>query len=99
MKIMEKEIRDPELWRIAQKRASFKYHALIYFIFNLLFWTMWYIKLRNNTTPYFDRDVIPWPVWPMVGWGIGLIFHYLSAYTGKDRLAEKEYDKLKNKHL
>lgn len=93
---MEKEIRDPELWKVAQKRASFKYHVLIYFIINLLLWTMWYIQLRNNTTPYFERDMIPWPVWPMIGWGIGLIFHYLSVYTGRNKLAEKEYDKLKN---
>ncbi len=96
---MEKEIKDPELWRIARKRASFKSHALIYFIINFLLWTMWYIKLRNNTTSYFERDLIPWPVWPMVGWGIILFIHYLAAYTGKERLAEKEYDKLKNKNL
>lgn len=92
---MENEIRDPELWRIAQKRAAFKYHVLIYFIINFLLWTMWYIQLRNNTTPYFQRAMIPWPVWPMIGWGIGLIIHYLSAYTGRNKLAEREYDKLK----
>ncbi|MEO6682367.1 MAG: 2TM domain-containing protein [Ginsengibacter sp.] len=96
---MEKEIKDPGLWRMSQKRAAFKYHVLIYFIINLLFWTMWYIQLRNNATPYFERDVIPWPVWPMMGWGIGLIFHYLSAYTGNEKFAEKEYEKLKNKKL
>ena len=96
---MEKEIKDPELWRIAQRRASFKYHALIYFIINFMLWTMWYIQLRNNLTPYFERAMIPWPVWVMIGWGIILIIHYLSAYTGKDRLAEREYNKLKNKNL
>ena len=96
---MEKEIKDPELWRTAQKRASFKYHALIYFIINLLLWTMWYIQLRNNSTPYFERDMIPWPVWSMAGWGIGLLFHYLAVYRGGEKLAEKEYDKLKNKNF
>ena len=34
------------------------------------------------------------------GLGIGLIFQYLNAYGGsKDDLAEKEYQKLKNKDL
>lgn len=94
---MENEMKNPELWRIARNRASFKSHALIYFIVNFLLWTMWYIKLRNNVTPYFERNVIPWPVWPMIGWGIGLVFHYYSAYKRKNSLAEKEYEKLKNK--
>ena len=94
---MENDIKDPELWKIAQKRAGFKYHALIYFIMNFLFWTFWYIGLRNNTTPYFERNIIPWPLWPMLGWGIGLFFHYIGAYKSTDTLAEKEYEKLKNR--
>lgn len=94
---MEKESRDPELWRIAKKRATFRYHALIYFIMNVLFWVMWYVSLQYNRTSYFERDVIPWPVWPMVGWGIGLFFHYLAAYNSENRLAEREYEKLRRK--
>jgi hypothetical protein len=31
----------------------------------------------------------------MVGWGIGIFFHYLSAYKSQNSFAEKEYDKLK----
>lgn len=95
---MEQEIKDPELWKAAQRRAGFKYHVLIYFIMNLFFWTLWYISLRNNSTPPTERDTIPWPVWPMVGWGIGVFFNYLAAYRMHNSLAEKEYQKLKNKH-
>lgn len=94
---METEFKDQELWKIAKRRASFRYHALIYFIFNLLFWTIWYIKLRNNSTPYFDRDVIPWPIWPLIGWGIGLFFHYKAAFPAHEKIVQKEYDQLKNK--
>ena len=94
---MEQENRDRELWEVAKKRAAFKYHVLIYFIMNIFFWTLWYISLKNNLTPPAERDVIPWPVWPMVGWGIGIFFNYLTAYKNKDSLAEKEYKKLKDK--
>lgn len=93
--------KDPALWKAAQKRAAFKYHVLIYFIFNMLFWVMWYIGLREGTIngpmnleEPFD---IPWPVWPMALWGIGLLFHYLSVYRSNTRWAEKEYKKLENK--
>jgi len=38
----------------------------------------------------------PWPVWPMIGWGIGLLFHFLGAYVyPKSNAVEREYEKLK----
>jgi hypothetical protein len=38
----------------------------------------------------------PWPIWPMLGWGIGLTSHYFAAYGHNDerKLAEREYEKL-----
>jgi hypothetical protein len=96
---METENKDPELWRLAQKRAAFKYHVLIYFIMNLFFWTLWYISLRTNSTPPSERDTIPWPVWPMLGWGIGVLFNYVGVYRSRNSLAEKEYEKLKNRNI
>jgi hypothetical protein len=41
----------------------------------------------------------PWFIFPLVGWGIGVVIHYLSAfvYPGRkylDGMAEKEYEKL-----
>ena len=91
------EIKDSKLWKVAQKRAAFKYHVLIYFVMTLFFWTIWYISLRNNNTPVQDRDIIPWPVWPMLGWGIAVFFNYLAAYRNQDTAIDKEYQKLKNK--
>ena len=84
--------KDPELWRIAQKRAKFKKHAFTYLVINGFFWVLWLLKSGGNSF-----GGIPWPVWPMVGWGIGLAFSYFDAYQNpKSTLAEKEYDKLKN---
>ena len=65
---MEQEIKAPELWKIAQKRAGFKYHVLIYFIMNIFFWTIWYLGLKNTPVLTEQIDTIPWPVWPMFGW-------------------------------
>jgi len=94
---MEQEVKDPELWKIAQKRAGFRTHVLIYFIMTILFWTIFYISLRYNNTPPAQRDIIPWPIWPTVLWGIGVIINYRIAYKNNNSVAEKEYQKLKNK--
>ncbi|MEO6187232.1 MAG: hypothetical protein ABIO82_00945, partial [Ginsengibacter sp.] len=42
------EERDTKVWKIAQRRDSFKYNVLIYFIMSIFFWTLWYINLRQG---------------------------------------------------
>lgn len=86
--------KDPHLWHLARKRASFKGHLATYIIINIFFWILWYF----NRERYEPHDKIPWPVWPLVGWGIGLAFHYISAFVSSGTSAvEKEYDKLTKK--
>ena len=84
--------KDSKLWHLAQKRASFKSHLTTYIIMNLFFWILWYFTGAGTT----DLG-IPWPVWPMLGWGIGVAFHYTSAYVTTDAdPIEREYEKLIN---
>ncbi len=85
------EEKDKHLWEIAQKRASFKGHLLSYFLVNSFLWIIWLLTRANS----YDGG-IPWPVWPMLGWGIGIVSHYLNAYVypGANSV-EKEYEKLK----
>ncbi len=86
--------KDPALWEIAQKRAGFKTHLLSYIIVNAFFWALWYFRGEDHG----NNEYFPWPVWPMLGWGIGLAFHYADAYIfPKVNSVEKEYQKLKNK--
>jgi len=88
------EGKDPVLWEIAQKRASFKSHLLTYLIVNGFFWALWYFTGEG----WHDEEFFPWPVWPMLGWGIGIAFHFAEAYVfPKANSVEKEYQKLKNK--
>ena len=82
--------KDHELWEIAKKRASFKYHLAVYIVMNIFFWAVWYFGGSSAGEGYV------WPIWPTLGWGIGLTFHYLGAYVfpkGKNA-AEREYEKL-----
>jgi 2TM domain len=88
---METE-KDKELWKTAKKRVGFKGHLASYVIINIFFWVMWLLKGNGD-----ENDIVPWPVWPMLGWGIGLTFHYLGAFVfTKHAAVEKEYEKLKN---
>ncbi len=84
--------KDAHLWEIAKKRASFKYHLVSYIVFNAFFWVIWAFTGQDS---YHGYSGLPWPVWPMMGWGIGLLFHFLGAYVFHgENSAEKEYEKL-----
>lgn len=87
------EGKDPILWEIAQRRASFKSHALAYLIVNLFLWGLWFFNSKTNNSGY------PWPIWTTLGWGIGLAFHFAGAYVfPKANSVEKEYEKLNSKN-
>lgn len=94
------EGKDPELWEIAQKRASFKSHAVSYFIVNAFLWAIWFFTGGHDVDLEFNNwsgHNSPWPIWPTLGWGIGLAFHFAGAYMfPKVNSVEREYEKLKD---
>jgi hypothetical protein len=88
------EERDQKLWRLAKKRVGFKNHLATYLIINGFLWGLWYF------TDYSRGEFgVPWPVFTSLGWGIGLMFHFLGAYVFMDKheQVEREYEKLKGK--
>jgi hypothetical protein len=84
------EGRDPQLWHLARRRASFRVHLGVYLIMSVVFWLLWSF---TNDPQY--NDGLPWPVWPMLGWGIGVAFHYIGAFVShRSNAVEREYQKL-----
>jgi|SRR6185503_13184291 len=86
------EQRDPVLWDAAKKRYGFKMDLASYVIVISFLWILYFMTGRS------EGDYMPWPVWPTFGWGIGIAFHYVSAYAMvKNRAIEREYQKLVDK--
>lgn len=91
--------RDDFLWKQARKRVGFKMHLRSYLLVNT---GLWLIYLLSNAGAFGDPDFrgthFPWPLFAMIGWGIGLLSHYLSVYARNDErsLVEREYEKLRN---
>lgn len=77
---------DAELRELARKRVEFRIHLSVYFVVITALWIIW----------FFTGQGYLWPIWPMVGWGIGLVFHYMFDYRSSRLLSqEAEYEKLK----
>jgi hypothetical protein len=84
------EGKDPQLWNLAGRRASFKIHLAVYVVMSIFFWAVWYFSGGQRYT-----TGLPWPVWPMLGWGIGVAFHYVGAYVAHSNTSvNREYEKL-----
>jgi hypothetical protein len=53
-----------------KKKSDFKAHLLAYVLVNTCVVTIWAVAGGS----FF------WPVFPILGWGIGLVFHWWDAY-------------------
>lgn len=76
---MTDEQRRQALGRIHAKR-SFWWHLGTYVVVNAMLVLVWYL----NSGGYF------WPVWPALGWGIGLILHGLRVFLGMRPITEDQ---------
>lgn len=75
----DNERREAALERVRAKR-DFRNHVAVYVIVNLMLVVIWAL----STSPgYF------WPVWPMLGWGVGLAIHGWKTFLEKP-ISEEE---------
>jgi len=91
-------VSDEELMQQARKRVAlkrwFKVHLLTYVVVNVFLVFIFFITTRGWPA-YF------WPMWPMMGWGLGVAIHGAVVYFGilgfgNNDQVMKEYQKLKN---
>jgi 2TM domain len=71
---------------LAEARRGFKIHALVYAL------VMTGLVVLNVLLIANTENNFPWVIFPFIGWGIGLTFHYLDAYRweGKGIRAQQE---------
>jgi hypothetical protein len=63
-----------------KKRRELGAHALVFLLVNGFLVAVWALA-----TP----DALFWPIFPLAGWGIGLVMHVWDVYRGDD-FAEDE---------
>ncbi|MCW4017735.1 MAG: 2TM domain-containing protein [Candidatus Bathyarchaeota archaeon] len=75
----------------AEAKIGFYVNLAVYSVVNVFLILLWWF-----TGGY--RGVFPWFIFPLFGWGIGLLIHYLMVFTRTgvtERLTEQEYRHLK----
>jgi len=85
---------DDDLRRLAIRRAdmrlAFRSHLIAYVIVNS---GLTAIYVMTSFGDYF------WPIWPMLGWGMGLAAHAFGVFMDgegiRDRMIQEELEKLR----
>jgi len=89
----EEQIYEESKKRVEAKKG-FYIHLTVYICVNILLVLIWAFAAGRG---------FPWFIFPLGGWGIGLIFHYLGAFGfGRklDRAAiDKEVEKIRKEGL
>ena len=75
---MTDEEREWAINRIKEKRG-FWTHLVVYIAVNTFLVAIWAVTAQG----YF------WPIWPILGWGIGLLAHGLSVFVGPADITEE----------
>jgi uncharacterized ion transporter superfamily protein YfcC len=72
---MPETMNEEEIYKQARKyvqdKKDFVTHLCIYIVVNTMLAIIWAITSRGY----------PWFIWPMLGWGVGLVFHGLSVFV------------------
>jgi hypothetical protein len=84
--LSEKELREEARLR-AEVKLGFYIHLAVYSGVNVMLFFIWWFT-----------GGFPWFIFPLLGWGVGLLAHFLYAFAQisvTEGLAEKEYQRLK----
>lgn len=65
----------------AEASHAFVEHARSYVMVNALLVVIWLVTSPGG---YF------WPIWPILGWGLGLVFHAIGTFGSSTRYADDD---------
>ena len=86
----DQALRQRALHRLKRK-AEFRSHLTSYVLVNAALVVIW--AVTSGTGSYF------WPIWPILGWGVGIGFHAWETYGQRSEISEdkirREMDKLR----
>lgn len=84
---------DP-LWEIARKRVDFRQSVMVYLVVNAFLWVIWFF---TSSPAELEFSSIPWPIYPLFSWGLGLAIVYVHLpVPHKQNPVDKEYERLKS---
>jgi hypothetical protein len=77
----DEQRREVALHRLKAK-SDFRVHLLVYVVINAMLVTIWAFTGNIFTAAPGTPIDFFWPIFPIVGWGVGVVIHGYTAYRG-----------------
>ena len=85
---MASQMTEEQIYEEAKKRVEakrgFYSHLVVYLCVNIVLIIIWAFPARSD---------VPWFIFPLGGWGIGLLFHGLGVFVFEGKLNKAAIDK------
>ena len=85
----DQERREAAVKRIRGKR-DFRNHLVSYLVINAFLVGVWALFMASYFFGFLAGAGYFWPVWVMLGWGVGLAFHGWNAYHEEKPISDEE---------
>lgn len=88
---LDAQLRDLAVKRL-KKHQDFHAHAVVYVVVNGFLWALWLVISLTSGWHF------PWPVFPLLGWGIGLALNAWDVYWRREITpadVEREVERLR----
>ena|ERR1041385_734403 len=85
------DLTDDQVSKLARARVSFRMNLAAYVAVNLFLVGVWFVTSGGHPPTLFDdRESYFWPIWPILGWGLGLGLHWYSTFGPGAGMQERE---------
>lgn len=91
------ELSDEDITRMARARVSFRVHLVVYLLVNAFLVGIWYFTSDWAGVSMNGSDDSFWPIWPILGWGLGVAIHGFTAYGAGSDWQSREEEKIRAK--
>jgi hypothetical protein len=61
-----------------KQEVYFQHHLKTYIGMMIYCWILWFLVGWS-----YSYNSLPWPVWPMITWGLGVLIHYIYTTQTK----------------
>ena len=82
--------------RRIKAKSDFRVHLVVYLIINTMFVVFWAFTSNVLTAGPGSAASFFWPIFPIVGWGVGVAIHGYTVYRGGVYTEEQIQRELRN---
>jgi len=89
------DLSDEQVTKLVRERVGFRMNLVAYVFVNLFLVGVWFVTTGGGAPSFTDGRHYFWPIWPILGWGLGLAFHWFRAFGPGAGMQAREEERIR----